>query len=69
MEKAMAANNTEYGLKWGEKIYESDKGDYLGRPWDGFYNNTKLPVASYFYILDLGDGSDKRNGTVSIIQK
>jgi gliding motility-associated-like protein len=55
--------------RWGEKIYESDKGDYLGRPWDGFYNNTKLPVASYFYILDLGDGSDKRNGTVSIIQK
>jgi len=62
-------NQVQVFNRWGEKIYESDKGDYLGRPWDGFYNNTKLPVASYFYILDLGDGSDKRNGTVSIIQK
>jgi gliding motility-associated-like protein len=55
--------------RWGEKVYESEKGQYATKPWDGTFNGTLLPVASYFYILDPGDGSDKRNGTVSIILK
>ena len=55
--------------RWGEKVYESEKGNYAGKPWDGTFNDKLLPVGSYFYILDPGDGSDKRNGTVSIILK
>jgi len=53
--------------RWGEKVYESEKGKYASNPWNGMFNNKLLPVGSYFYILDLGDGSDKRTGTVTII--
>jgi gliding motility-associated-like protein len=55
--------------RWGEKVFESVKGNYASKPWDGKLNGTLLPVGSYFYILDPGDGSDKRNGSVSIILK
>ncbi len=55
--------------RWGERIFESAKGNYASKPWDGKLNGTLLPVGSYFYILDPGDGSDKRNGSVSIIMK
>ena len=55
--------------RWGGKIYESQKGNYLANPWDGTYKGKALPVGSYFYILNPGDGSDLRNGTVSILFK
>ena len=54
--------------RWGNLIYESVKGDYLSSPWNGQYNGVLLPVASYYYIIELNDqGGDKRSGSVSII--
>jgi gliding motility-associated-like protein len=64
-------NNKVYVYnRWGSLLYESDKGNYDGRPWYGLTpNKEKLPVASYFYIIDLTeDGGEKQNGTVSIIR-
>jgi gliding motility-associated-like protein len=55
--------------RWGEQVYASEKGKYASKPWDGTIKGKLLPVGSYFYILDPGDGSDKRTGTVSIILK
>jgi len=56
--------------RWGSLVYESNKGDYTTKPWDGTYGGEQLPVASYFYIIDLSDSNDEvRKGTVSIIRK
>ena len=49
MEKAMVANNTEYGLKWGEKIYET---------WKDRENSHKS-IYFYAYFLSTTDQSIK----------
>ncbi len=57
--------------RWGEKIYESTKGNYSDNPWNGKYKEAALPVGSYFYVIDLYDSGDTSplNGVVSIILK
>lgn len=53
----------------GTKIYESQKGKYHEMPWNGFYNTTELPVASYYYIIEFNDDNDKNEtGFVSIVK-
>ncbi|MBD0852608.1 T9SS type B sorting domain-containing protein, partial [Maribacter arenosus] len=36
--------------------------------WDGTRNNTDVPKGTYFYVLDLGDGSEVRKGWIQIIR-
>ena len=57
--------------RWGELIYTSKEGDYSSSPWDGTYQGSKLPVGSYYYIIEKAtDGSiEPINGVVSIIRK
>jgi gliding motility-associated-like protein len=56
--------------RWGNLVYESNKGSYATKPWDGTYNGYKLPVASYYYMIDLSESDDELlKGTVTIIQK
>ena len=57
--------------RWGEKIYESTKGNYSDHPWDGKYKEGSLPVGSYYYIIELNDNGavDPLSGIVSIILK
>ncbi|MEM6539987.1 MAG: gliding motility-associated C-terminal domain-containing protein, partial [Bacteroidota bacterium] len=43
-----------------ERAYEND--------WDGTGNNGTLPKGTYFYILDLGDGSEVVKGWIQIIR-
>ena len=50
--------------KWGELIYEA-KGAEI-KPWDGKYKGKDLPANTYYYILDLGDGSDVIKGSVTL---
>ncbi|HRG00767.1 MAG TPA: gliding motility-associated C-terminal domain-containing protein, partial [Bacteroidia bacterium] len=40
--------------RWGENIYSS-KG--YENPWDGTYNGNKLPVGTYYYVLNLNDAT------------
>ena len=53
--------------RWGNKIYEASP--YQNK-WDGTTSlgltvgGNELPVGTYFYILDLGDGSDIIKGTI-----
>ncbi|MPM16763.1 hypothetical protein SDC9_63145 [bioreactor metagenome] len=55
--------------RWGSLVYVS-KGYH--NEWDGFSNSdlingkTKLPEGTYYYILDLGDGSQLLSGSVYI---
>ena len=50
--------------KWGNLLYESN-GVY--EPWDGYYNGKRLPSATYYYIIDLGNGSTPYTGPVTIV--
>ncbi len=53
--------------RWGNKVFETDA--YLNT-WNGTSNlgvtvgTDGLPVGTYFYLLDLGDGSDIYKGTI-----
>ena len=46
-------------------VYHADS--YLNT-WDGKSFGIDLPAATYYYVLDLGEGSDKYHGTVTIIR-
>jgi gliding motility-associated-like protein len=52
--------------RWGKLVYKSDQG--YDSPWDGTDNGKSLPIDSYHYIIDLGDGGEPYVGNVSIIK-
>ncbi len=49
----------------GHKVYE--KSGYLNE-WDGKYYGNNLPAATYYYIIDLGNGSEIIKGNVTIVR-
>ena len=52
--------------RWGQIIFSSSRG--YDQPWDGTYKGKELPMDSYHYIIDLGDGSEVKIGNVTIIR-
>jgi gliding motility-associated-like protein len=52
--------------RWGDSVFESDKG--YTEPWDGTYNGTDSPSATYYYIIVLGDGEEGISGTINIVR-
>jgi gliding motility-associated-like protein len=52
--------------RWGKHIFHSDKG--YSTPWDGRYKGKLLPMDSYHYIINLGDGSEPITGNVTVIR-
>jgi len=52
--------------RWGKHIFHSDKG--YSTPWDGRYKGKLMPMDSYHYIINLGDGSDPITGNITIIR-
>ena len=54
--------------RWGEKIYESTKGNYEIHKWDGKLNGKTLPVDSYYYIIEYNDSNNvPLKGIITII--
>ncbi len=54
--------------RWGSLVYKSS-GSIM--PWDGYRDNQPMPVATYYFILDLGisdDESDKYTGSVTLVR-
>jgi gliding motility-associated-like protein len=51
--------------RWGQMIFSS-----IGYedPWDGTYQGKELPMGSYFFIIDLHEGSDPVTGAVTIMK-
>jgi gliding motility-associated-like protein len=53
--------------RWGNKVYEASP---YQNTWDGKstmglrVGGDDLPIGTYFYVLDLGDGSDIYKGTI-----
>jgi gliding motility-associated-like protein len=37
-------------------------------PWDGKRNGAKMPTGTYYYVIDLGDGSMRMTGYVTILR-
>ncbi|TPN82334.1 PKD domain-containing protein [Aquimarina algicola] len=61
-------NRLEIYNRWGNIVYEKDNYD---NSWDGtsngravIYTEDKLPVGTYYYILNLGDGSEPKAGWI-----
>ncbi len=52
--------------RWGKLIYSAK--NLEENQWDGTFKGKALPVDSYHYILDLGDGSTPKTGTITIIR-
>lgn len=52
--------------RWGSIIFETN--DPANEAWDGTNEGEVLPVASYYYVIDLGNGDKELNGVISIIK-
>ncbi len=51
--------------RWGARVYRSQG---YRTPWDGTAAGQLLPFATYFYTIDLKDGSRPLRGSVSLVQ-
>jgi gliding motility-associated-like protein len=64
--KFLYPNNTiKVFTKWGEPIFEA-AGDQPD--WDGTYKGKQCPAATYYYIIDLGNGDPLYKGLVTIVR-
>ncbi|MEM6394948.1 MAG: gliding motility-associated C-terminal domain-containing protein [Bacteroidota bacterium] len=50
--------------QWGDEVFRSSS-PYQG-DWNGNYQGTPLPVSTYFYVIDYGDGREPATGAVRI---
>lgn len=48
-------NRFEVYNQWGNTVYSTENYE---NDWAGTYNGKDLPVGTYYYVLDLGDGDD-----------
>jgi len=54
---------------WGSVVFEQiDEPYFNASGWDGTRNGEELPTGTYYYILDLKDGSEPRSGYVNILK-
>jgi gliding motility-associated-like protein len=51
--------------RWGMAVYQSEKGYPLS--WDGKRSGQLVPVDTYYYIIDMGDGSVPLKGYVTVL--
>lgn len=52
--------------QWGSLVFLSEG---YAKPWDGRYNGTDLPTASYYYVIHFNNSKDKPiSGTVTIVK-
>ncbi len=58
-------NNLQIFDRYGNLVYEEQGYDST---WDGTGDNGDLPKGTYFYVLDLGDGSEATKGWIQIIK-
>ena len=50
--------------KAGQPVYSS-QGGYI--PWDGTYNGKPLPMGTYYYVINLHDGTPIYQGSITIL--
>ena len=47
----------------GQNVFNSKQGY---NPWDGTFNGRQLPMGTYYYVIDLHDGVNVYQGTITI---
>jgi len=53
--------------RWGDRVFETSGYDNNQNVFRGLSDNgNKLPAGTYFYTIDLGDGSEKMTGYVVV---
>ncbi|MDH3795856.1 MAG: gliding motility-associated C-terminal domain-containing protein, partial [Flavobacteriaceae bacterium] len=60
-------NSIEIFNRYGSLVFDA-KNMTPDNTWDGTRNNKEVPDGTYFYILDLGDGSEIQKGWIQIIR-
>ena len=58
-------NSLQIFDRYGNNIFQAAPYD---NRWDGTFKNGDVPKGTYFYILDLGDGSEVSKGWIQIIR-
>lgn len=51
--------------RWGQSVFSSIG---YGKSWDGKYRGVVLPVSTYYYIIDLKNGSKPYSGNITIVR-
>ena len=54
--------------RWGSLIFSSSGNAYNTNKWAGEFENSSLPVGTYYYTINLNDGSDLQSGAVTIVR-
>ena len=54
--------------RWGTLVFSAKGGDYNDNKWDGTFENKELPVGTYYYTINLNDGSELQSGAVTIVR-
>ncbi len=52
--------------RWGKIVFKSENG--YDPPWYGTYKGRSLPVDSYYYFIDLNNGTKPVDGHVTIVR-
>ncbi|MGV3504407.1 MAG: PKD domain-containing protein [Adhaeribacter sp.] len=51
--------------RWGNKVYSSIG---YAQPWDGTFNGQPLPVAAYYYVINLNNGEPPISGSITLVR-
>ena len=65
-----SATNAEIQIfnRWGSLIFSSSGANYNNNKWQGNFENKELPVGTYYYTINLNDGSELQTGAVTIVR-
>lgn len=56
--------------RWGQQIKRIQGYNNLDQKWDGsLFDNVTAPSGTYFYVIDLGDGSALLKGWIELLNK
>ena len=69
IDKLYPENVVKIYNRWGNLIYESEKGAYASRPWNGKFNDENLPIGSYFFVIEYNSNKKSDKGTITIIRQ
>lgn len=71
LDEAYPKNIVRIYNRWGGLLYEHDSsvdGPYNQNAWKGDYNGEPMPVASYYFIIEMNDPNERvESGTISIL--
>jgi gliding motility-associated-like protein len=51
--------------RYGQQVFQSTG---YARPWDGTFGGSKVPAGTYYYIIDLKNGTPKLSGWVLVVR-